>query len=84
MFSIQILFGRSVAESNKVLRRSEKSIEFSLLQEVFTPNRDVLLEVYAPWCGHCKKLDPEYIKLAKKVKKEELGPVPTCFGLPSF
>merc|ERR1712072_1091793 len=22
--------------------------------------------------GHCKKLEPEYVKLAKKVKKEEL------------
>jgi len=31
--------------------------------------RDVLLEVYAPWCGHCKQLEPIYHKLAKRFKK---------------
>lgn len=36
---------------------------------VLDPKKDVLLEVYAPWCGHCKKLDPVYKKLAKRFAK---------------
>jgi thiol-disulfide isomerase/thioredoxin len=36
---------------------------------VFDADKDVLLEVYAPWCGHCKQLEPIYKKLAKRFAK---------------
>jgi len=44
----------------------------NMMELVFTEDKDVMLEVYAPWCGHCKKLEPEYIKVGKKIMKEGL------------
>jgi len=40
---------------------------------VWNSGKDALIEFYAPWCGHCKKLSPIWDELGEKMKAEDVA-----------
>merc|ERR1712176_824999 len=43
----------------------------SEFEKVVGQEQDVFVEFYAPWCGHCKKLAPEYEAAAVELKGKD-------------
>eukprot|EP00929_Paragymnodinium_shiwhaense_P078620 TRINITY_DN40773_c0_g1_i1.p1 TRINITY_DN40773_c0_g1~~TRINITY_DN40773_c0_g1_i1.p1 ORF type:complete len:510 (+),score=101.76 TRINITY_DN40773_c0_g1_i1:62-1531(+) len=52
------------AQSGPVVTLVGKTFE----SVVMDSTKDVFVEFYAPWCGHCKKLEPVYRDVARKLE----------------
>jgi protein disulfide-isomerase A1 len=45
-------------------------LEDSNIEEAIANNEHIFIEFYAPWCGHCKRLAPDYELVASHFKGE--------------
>ncbi|XP_027114806.1 probable protein disulfide-isomerase A6 [Coffea arabica] len=64
LVTLALFFFFASALADDVVVLTEENFEKEVGQD-----RGALVEFYAPWCGHCKKLAPEYEKLGASFKK---------------
>lgn len=68
VFLSTLLLGLSSVLADDVLVGTGSNFD-----KIIGKNPFVVAEFYAPWCGHCKNLEPEYAKAAKQLKEEKAG-----------
>ncbi len=68
---VEFLNGKTGARGRvKKASSPVKVLDDSNFDKVVDGSKNVLVEFYAPWCGHCKSLTPKYDELARIYQSE--------------
>ncbi|PWU93918.1 protein disulfide isomerase 2 [Trypanosoma cruzi] len=62
IFFVALFFCSLRAEGSEVVEATDKDFD-----DVISSGEIALVKFYAPWCGHCQKLAPEWEKAAKEI-----------------
>ena len=65
VFLLKMISGSHVLDKYGVHELGDANLDSFLLE-----NEVTLIKFYAPWCGHCRELAPEYGRAAEELAKD--------------
>ncbi|KAI3746780.1 hypothetical protein L6452_09220 [Arctium lappa] len=61
----------SISSASEEEKEYVLTLDHSNFSEIVSKQKFIVVEFYAPWCGHCKNLAPEYEKAASVLSSNE-------------
>ena len=65
-------FGPNLRQKWEDFRSDVVVLTDSNFESVVSAEKEIMVEFYAPWCGHCKRLKPHYEEAATKLRKDSI------------